>query len=501
MTTVVLLLIIIGIVVFFILPTTDGVKAHEVVVSLAIDASNVEIQYEAFRLLTSLQLNGGTLSTSRVAVCISYEGEDEATIDPQLLASLQQFNLWSVIYSKRYSLPEWSPSLNKLCALDPPGVQEDDYLLYLDADIFVISDPLIPLTKYARRADVVCGRPWNTFTGLVLEDFFDFVGVPSMFDDARYAMLESYAGGRTMYGMCNSGMYFMPALVAKAMVTAARVYLTRAAITPKFRHTEAYAPSNFGIDSIILWAAQYSLNYTVAITSTTLNFMAPTERFIPRFLQLDRENALSEAEALARGVGAADPSSLADVELPILAHFSRGSDLYIFYSESEQTATTAATATAEIAAASAPMQTASDAALIDAGDTVQSNIAAQEKQPAGAVVDQMGNAMPTPAPTVSSPSVPSPSPTASDDPAAPVCVVIMRGHMPEYMGLSLLMPLAYGLFSNDTACRIYADALMPYAAAMKLTPVRVPSAEDGGAQAAGATAAAQEQYKHQQQQQ
>ena len=145
---------------------TSIVDARKVVISLAVDASSLEIQYEAIRLLVSLQLNGGTLRTSRIAICVSYDGIDESVIDPQLIASLHQFNPWLSSYSKRCSPPTWSPTLNKLCAFDLPGMNDDDYLLYLDADIFVLHDPMIQLSKHAGKADIVCGRPWNTFTGL-----------------------------------------------------------------------------------------------------------------------------------------------------------------------------------------------------------------------------------------------------------------------------------------------------------------------------------------------
>ena len=145
---------------------TSIIDPRNVVISLAVDASSLEIQYEAIRLLVSLQLNGGTLRSSRVAICVSYDGIDESVIDPQLIASLQQFNPWLITYSKRFSPPMWSPTLNKLCAFDPPDMNEDDYLLYLDADIFVLHDPMIQLSKHAKKADIVCGRPWNTFTGL-----------------------------------------------------------------------------------------------------------------------------------------------------------------------------------------------------------------------------------------------------------------------------------------------------------------------------------------------
>jgi hypothetical protein len=470
-----LLLLVIGLIALL-PPTADGVEAHEVVVSLAVDASNVEIQYEAIRLLTSLQHNGGTLSTSRVAVCISYEGENETTIDPQLLASLQQYNLWSVRYSKRYSLPALSPSLNKLCALDPPGVGDDDYLLYLDADIFVVSDPLVALTRYAAQADVLCGRPWNTFRGVGPDDFFEFVGLPSMFEDARYPLLESFAGGRTLYGMCNSGMYFMPALVARAMVAAARVYLTRAT-TPQFRDKEFYSPSSFGIDSAVLWAAQYSLNYTVAIAPTTLNFMASTEPFMPRFLQRDRDRVVASlAEAGALVGGPAEALLLAEVEVPILAHFSQGSELYVFYREREQEATGPQTTPTIVTADAATTEAAPEIATTPEAALDYASTGARVAEPSDiptdwpymtAEVTSSGDvdALPPATPVDSHTHIHIPTPTLTF-----TCVVNMQGHLRAELGESRLLPVAYGLINNNTECEAYADALAPYSRAMKAAP-------------------------------
>jgi hypothetical protein len=98
--------------------------------------------------------------------------------------------------------------------------------------------------------------------------------------------------------MCNTGVYFMQARVARRLITVARGYLEKSRIDPRLRTTIPYAPTYFGIDSVILWAAQHTLNYTVQILPPTLNFMVPAEKFIVRdFISTEYQ----ECDAAAAG--------------------------------------------------------------------------------------------------------------------------------------------------------------------------------------------------------
>ena len=184
----------------FALNPCESIDPNKIVVSIAIDADNPEIQYEALRLIKSLSLFGGNLHKSKLSVCISHTGLFENSF---LLEKLEIFNISSIYFSKRFSPPDYSPSLNKLCAFNPLIMELNDYLLYLDADIYVASDPLPLLEEYS--SNIQCGRPW-TSSVLNVEEFVSFVG-PTYYDIiAHRGLLETIQpGGITLQGFCNTG--------------------------------------------------------------------------------------------------------------------------------------------------------------------------------------------------------------------------------------------------------------------------------------------------------
>ena len=330
------------------------ISSHDVVVSVALDAGSLEITREALRLFKSLNIFGGELKYARKIVCISHDGVFE---DDRLLQDLKNLNVSEYHFSPRYSLPERAPTLNKMCAFNPPGLRKSDYLLYLDADIVIAQDPLPLLSTYTplNHSELLCGRPWNTFPNI--NQFSNYVGeeIDTPFFD--YPPLHTISEpGLTYYGLCNSGMYFMRATVATHMHATALLYLEKSITDHHFRITIPYAPSYNGIDSVILWAAQYALQYTVTILSPRLNLMAPVEKRLEKYLHTQEEQdryhvALTyqgrssqggsgnDAEfVLAGGVPSLwDNSSSCGMggignnmnghTSPVLIHFSRGSDL------------------------------------------------------------------------------------------------------------------------------------------------------------------------------
>jgi hypothetical protein len=164
-------------------------------VSLSIDSSSVEIQREALRLLTSIQLFGGTLKSSHFFICINHdidtsggndsdcdndndsegsscsEGSSSEEVESATRVLVEQIRLLDfenlvISYSKSLPYPAYALSLNKMCAFNPrshvspsarnqgnsddgsTGAMSAKYMLYLDADIFVARDPLPLLAQY-----------------------------------------------------------------------------------------------------------------------------------------------------------------------------------------------------------------------------------------------------------------------------------------------------------------------------------------------------------------
>eukprot|EP01041_Mallomonas_annulata_P009520 gene9520-19786_t len=266
--------------------TYSYIDPNNIVVSIAIDADNLEVQFEAIRLLKSREMFGGTLRYSKLAVCISHSGE---FTNLDLLAKLSPFNVTSISYSQRFSLPEFSPTLNKICSFNPPCMDSNDYLLYLDADIFIASDPIPLLTKYYNNnnSDILCGRPWKSH--LELHDFPYFLDEYSSSSSIEKPPLATINGGFTLYGMCNTGMYFMSTSTANNIYNKSLHFLNKSIQNRDITGTDnvhsIFSPANFMIDSIILWAAQYALNSSVTIVNPLLNYMVAAEDYIVRFIK------------------------------------------------------------------------------------------------------------------------------------------------------------------------------------------------------------------------
>ena len=278
----VLLVVILAIVV-----VKGGVHSSNIVISISIDAGNVEVQREAFRLLHSIQVFGGELKDSRIAVCISYDSDFSYE---HLLKKLKSYNITSYEFSLRFSLPSYSPTLNKLCSFNPKCLADTDYLLYLDADMFVLSNPL-PFFSLL-NADILCGRPWNSELNIDL--FYNFLDNPAnYFSSDIWGLLETISyDGHTAYGMCNTGMYFMRSKTAKRLHSLALYYLNKLEQIRSDNITTYINDSHFSlsdprVDSLILWAAQYTLGYRVHIIHPFLNYIAAAEYTFNRFLYYD----------------------------------------------------------------------------------------------------------------------------------------------------------------------------------------------------------------------
>jgi len=217
----------------------------------------------------------------------------------------------------------------------------------------------------------------------------------------------------------------------------------------------------------VLWAAQYSLNFTVDIAPTALNFMAPVEKYMPRFLRLDADEAAAEAaraarrqgmdvspegsgdvtekEAAAAAAATAAAAAAAAATRPVLAHFSRGSEFYVEFHDRTLPSRQYIGKEIDVEAAHKAAEAAGTAATAIAT----------------AAVDGNGDSQ----------NVPAPAPAALAAPvntSAMACVVVMRGHL-EPPGESLLLPLVWALINNETACRVYGDALFPFQKAVKKT--------------------------------
>ena len=146
-------------------------RPDQVVVSLSIDSSSLEIQREALRLLTSIHLYGESLNQAHISICINHDVEDKsnvAEIERRTHFLVKQihelgFEKLTISYSQSLPYPTFALSLNKMCAFNPQAFvpdranagadgqrkqEEVRYLLYLDADVFVATNPLPMLAPH-----------------------------------------------------------------------------------------------------------------------------------------------------------------------------------------------------------------------------------------------------------------------------------------------------------------------------------------------------------------
>lgn len=141
-----------------------GLRPEQIVVSLSIDSTSLEIQREALRLLTSIHLYGESLNQAHISICINHDVDDESNqeeIEGKTHFLVKQihelgFEKLTIRYSQSLPYPTFALSLNKMCAFDPPQIKKEEeeeeegggendevmYFLYLDADVFVAHDPL-----------------------------------------------------------------------------------------------------------------------------------------------------------------------------------------------------------------------------------------------------------------------------------------------------------------------------------------------------------------------
>lgn len=157
----------------------------------------------------------------------------------------------------------------------------------------------------------------DTFPNLA--NFEAFVGEKSKYLNIQeIGLMETYnQGGFTYKGMCNTGMYFTTGAIAKKIVNKAYEYLNKAELHPEF----GFELSDFGIDSIVLWAAIYALQLEVILCDPLLNYIVPAENEILRFLPIGKSSDVQEVM---------DSTSFFPFDAHItvtLLHFSRGSDL------------------------------------------------------------------------------------------------------------------------------------------------------------------------------
>jgi hypothetical protein len=344
-----------------------GWNPQEILVSVTIDVNNEEVLREGVRLFLSIVQFGGSLKSSVVDICLvdkvrSQDSSDKVT---QLVTYFSSFGIQSLNIRGRldpdyFPRSTYSQTINKLCSFeaieDYRKTLDLKYFLYLDADLFILQDPLPLLEKELFRngkdKTIYCSRPWNSFTEL--EYFTDFVFYqPHLYSGSSSARLKNSLmrslfsssleeinnwkretnndffpfletispGGQSLHGLCNTGLYFMNITTAEQVYRDSLYYLSivedfansiathREDITSpeKKKILTFYNKKHTMVDSLIIWAAIMYRDYLVRLLPIEMNLIVPAGDYLLPFLQMNE--------------------SLQIPVMPTILHLSRGSDL------------------------------------------------------------------------------------------------------------------------------------------------------------------------------
>lgn len=348
-------------------------NGDEILVSLAVDAENEEILNEGIRAFRSLMMFGERLKNAHIDICIIEESHTHTEQVSQSLNSIYEryasdsknnkLHIRHVQGSSYFPRSDYFPTINKLFSFEGSlfyvnQYPEIKYFLYIDADIFLLKDPIEAIEReffssnFLPKADILCSLPWNSFSELnlfpdfvqflpsepkeetrthysFLDDLFNVIRSPELtnvtkqglsLNNPDYPFMKTInPGGRTFHGLCNTGFFFMPIEMAQQLYITSLRYLSiinnfSSSITVDSEEAvqlhSFYSTQNVMIDSLVLWASMMYLKYQTIIASVELNYIIPAGNLLlphtKPTLTLDGRHWI--------------PSE------PYLLHFSRGSD-------------------------------------------------------------------------------------------------------------------------------------------------------------------------------
>jgi len=163
------------------------------------DVSSPLIVRDTFTLIRSMRLFGGSLNEAVLTVFVPRPGT-EAAQDPNI-EKLQQLNAEIVIFDQ---VQDPTPkTLNKLIAWTQFDYSRFEYLLWLDADIFVFEDPLIFIESIAiDEISLLCAPEFYSYMRR-----FPHLNETELFSSPGLPQFTLYGEGEVVpHGVCNTGL-------------------------------------------------------------------------------------------------------------------------------------------------------------------------------------------------------------------------------------------------------------------------------------------------------
>jgi hypothetical protein len=121
--------------------TPNDFNSEGLLVVTVIDTSSASIIRDSMTLFRSVRLYGGSFNDAIFKACIILKKTNSPdVVDLELLQNLNTLN---ISYEFMYSVPDnVSPTLNKFVCLKAFSAHQFEYILWLDADIFIFQDPV-----------------------------------------------------------------------------------------------------------------------------------------------------------------------------------------------------------------------------------------------------------------------------------------------------------------------------------------------------------------------
>ena len=184
---------------------SETIDPSRIQVATVLDVASPQITRDSFTLIRSLRLHGGTLNKATLTVYIPIASKDYFFDADELISKLAALNVEVDFIDQ--TLPPSPRTLNKFAAWQMFDYHRFDYLLWLDADIFVMADPIPLLQRVPRdsRQTLMCAPELYSYM-----QRFPHVNETNLFANPNLSLFRLLGQAEIVpHGVCNTGVIFI----------------------------------------------------------------------------------------------------------------------------------------------------------------------------------------------------------------------------------------------------------------------------------------------------
>ena len=225
-------------------------------------------------LIRSSLVYGGSLKATNFLVCVALESDVQYKDELNSLIELQHMGIPLTFIHQSIGVAKTS---NKFTAWFQFDHRKFDYMLWLDADILVLGDPLMEIQKhFNNRNSIMCAPElYDYMVRFPHVNQTALVWNPSL---PAFHLLGN--GERTSHGVCNTGVIFMHGSLLKDFLQA--LDLMKVAVN----ELNPFKRDRF-LDSLLFVATVNALGVQITPLPYSLNFMTTFEVEIIEETQID----------------------------------------------------------------------------------------------------------------------------------------------------------------------------------------------------------------------